>query len=134
MAFDRAGGDPLEGEVEVRGSALGDVRAHEVEIEQSAVRSVEADHIEVEQSALVLGRADSVQIDRSAVVALVGRDVSAGDVRTVVLLSPSVRGNIRTLLDLRTAFAMGAGFFLARAALRMVADSARRLTSLGRQR
>ena len=133
VAFDPVTGAPLEGEIEVRGSALGDVRAHEVEIEKSAVRSVVADEVEIEQAAVFAVRADKVRMERSASVLMAAREIEAQDVRTVLLLTPRLRGNVNALMDLRTAVAIGAGFFLARAALHLAGGLARRLMSGSRR-
>ncbi|MSQ61809.1 MAG: hypothetical protein EXR43_04435 [Dehalococcoidia bacterium] len=118
VAYDPVTGGPLEGEIELRGSAVGDVCAHEVEIEQGAVFAV---------------RADQVKMDRSASVLVAAHKVEAQDVRTVLLLTPRLRGNVTALIDLRTAVAIGAGFFLARAALRLAAGATRWLVP-GRRR
>ncbi len=118
-------GSAVASEAEIRGAVVGEVRGREVEIEQSAVRSVAAEEIEAEQSAFAFVRAKRVRMAESAAAVVVARTVEAADLRALFVLSPSVRGNVRTLFDLRTALAAGAGFFLARRMLRLVADSIR---------
>ena len=125
VTFDPFAGVPPEGEIEVRGSAIGDVRGNEVEIGQSAVRSVFAERVEIEQSGVFAVRANRVKMSGVASVLVAAREVEAQDVRAVVLLTPSLRGNAGALFDLRTAIAIGAGFFLARAALRLAAGAGR---------
>ena len=133
VAFDPVTGAPLEGEIELHGSAAGDVHAHKVEIERSAVRSVSAEQVEIERGAAFAVRADRVKMDRSAAVLVASREVEAQDVRAVVLLTPRLRGNVTALIDLRTAVAIGAGFLLARAALRLAAGAARWLVPATRR-
>lgn len=133
VAYDPVTGTPLEGEIDLHGSAAGDVYAHGVEIVQSAVRSVFAERVEIEQGAVFSVRADRVKMDRSASVLVAAHEVEAQDVRAILLLTPRLRGNVEALIDLRTAVAIGAGFFLARASLRLAAAAGRWLVpGLGR--
>lgn len=123
--------DDAAAETELRRAAIGDVRAHEVEIEQSAVRSVHAEEFEAEQSAVLFARAGTAEIENSAVGILVAREVEAESLTAAFVLAPVVRGNVRTLFDLRTAFAMGAGYFVARRTLRAIGDVRRAVTGGG---
>ncbi len=125
-------GSGMAEETEVRRRALGDVRGHEVELEQCAVRSVSGEEVEVEQSAVVFARAGRMKMEGSASVVVAARTVEAEDLRALFVLAPSVRGNVRTLFDLRTALAAGAGFFLARRGLRLANDMLR--FALGRRK
>ena len=113
-------GGSIEGEAKARGAVVGDVRGHEVEIEQCAVRSVTAERVEAEQSAIAIVRAGQARMENTAAAIVAARTVEAGDLRALFVLSPSVRGNVRTLFDLRTALAVGVGFFLARRFFGMV--------------
>jgi hypothetical protein len=56
-----------------------------------------------------------------------GAGISAENCRTVFLCSPSVSGNVQALITPRTAFALGAGFFLARRLARLGGRFLRRL-------
>jgi hypothetical protein len=40
---------------------------------------------------------------------VIGQSVACDEVRTILLASPVVRGDVHTLIDLRTAFAIGFG-------------------------
>lgn len=104
-------------DVELRRAAIGSVEGKEVEIEQSSVRSVVVDEFEAEQSAIAFVRAREVSIEGAAAGVIIARTVEAEELRAAVVIAPSIRGNVRTLFDLRTAFAIGAGFFLARWAM-----------------
>lgn len=117
--------------VEISRSSLGEVRGRDVEVEQSAVRSVHAERLEMEQSAVIVARATDAELQSSAIGVLAAREVQAEQLTALFVLAPVVRGNVRTLFDLRTAIAVGAGFFLARRALRLFGDARRALLSSG---
>jgi hypothetical protein len=108
------------GEVSVRNSAVRSITGGEVEVEQSAVRELHGEEVEVEQSALAFATAERLRVTSSTAVALVGRDVEARNVNTVFLLSPRVRGTVRTVFDMRAAFAFGLGIVLGRRLLRLL--------------
>ena len=69
-------------------------------------------------SVLATARAQRLNIRRSTAALLMGRNILARDVTTFVLLAPSVRGRVRTVVDVRTAFAFGLGIVLGRWLLR----------------
>lgn len=107
------------GEVSVRNSAVRSITGAEVEVEQSAIRELHGDEVEVGQSALAYATADRLRVTGSSALALVARDVEARNVNTVFLLSPRVRGTVRTVFDMRAAFAFGLGIVLGRRLLRL---------------
>jgi hypothetical protein len=107
------------GEVSVRNSAVRSITGGDVDVEQSAIRELHGDEIEVEQSALAFATAERLRITKSNALAVVGRDVEARDVNTILLLSPRVRGTVRTVFDMRAAFAFGLGIVLGRRLLRL---------------
>ena len=108
------------GEVSVKNAAVRSVTGNEVEVEQSAVRELRGDEVEVEQSALLFANAERLTVKNSSVVALIGRDVEAREVNTVFLLSPRVRGTVRTVFDARAAFAFGLGIIIGRRLLKLL--------------
>ena len=108
------------GEVSVKNSAVRVVTGSEIEVEQSAVRELRGDAVEVEQSALALANADRLSVESSSAFVLVGRDVQATNVNTMFLLSPRVRGTVRTVFDARAAFAFGLGIVIGRRLLRLL--------------
>jgi ribosomal protein L14 len=107
------------GEVSVRNSAVRSITGSDVEIEQSAIRELHGEEVEIEQSALVFATAERLRVQSSSAVALVGREVEAREVNTIFLLSPRVRGTVRTVFDMRAAFAFGLGIVLGRQLLRL---------------
>lgn len=110
----------VAGEVSVRASAVRSVTGGEVEVRSSAVQHLRGDRIDVEESAVALASAGGISITDSQALAIAGRDVQASNVRTLVLLSPRVRGQVRTVFDWKGALAIGVGIVLARRALRLL--------------
>ena len=111
--------------VEVSHSLVGMASGSEVELEQSAVQRVLGQQVELEQSAAVSVRGEQITIDESGVLAVVGNRVDAQNTAAFLVLTPSLHGSVRSVLDMRTAFAFGAGFFTAR----YVLNTLRRLVS-----
>jgi hypothetical protein len=58
--------------------------------------------------------ASTIELKQSAVGVAAGDYVRVEDSRVLLLLAPRVSGNVRAVLTLPAAFALGAGFFLAR--------------------
>ena len=110
----------LDDDVRLQGSVARSVSGGEVEIDQSAVREVRADEVEIDQSALLLATGTHLTISSSAAVGMVARDIQAREVNTIFLLSPRVSGTVRTVFDLRAAFAFGLGIVLGRQLLRLL--------------
>jgi hypothetical protein len=92
----------------------------DVGVEQSVVRELHADAAEVEQSALGVARAERLNLRTSAAVAVAAREVHARNVNAVFLLAPRVHGTVRTVFDMRAAFAFGLGIVLGRQLLRLL--------------
>ncbi len=113
--------------IEISRSLVGMASGSEIDIEQSAVRRVLGREVELEQSAAVSIRAEEVEIEESGALLVVANRVDAENSAAFIVVTPSMRGNVRSVIDPRTAFAFGAGFFAAR----YVLNSLRRL--MGRQ-
>ncbi|MCC6500667.1 MAG: hypothetical protein IT313_10410 [Anaerolineales bacterium] len=108
-------------EVDLHQSAAANVKATLVNARQSALATVHADHVSVEAGAVGFVQAESsstngytaviaagsADVHNSAVGYLVGRDVHAENVRTVLLLAKNVEGNVTTTLDTRGALIAG---------------------------
>jgi len=116
-------------------------RASELTLERGAVRAVEADVVHLERAAAQRIQARQAEVAHSAVaVAVIGqgtiresavgvvvaKSLACDEVRTVVLASPVVRGEVHTWLDLRSAVAIGAGMVLAKTALSLLRAGLRR--------
>jgi hypothetical protein len=108
-------------QAEPRGPApLRSVESERVEVQQTAIRSLRSEAAELEQSAVLSARARRLTVRRSTAALMIGRSVVARNVTTAVLLAPAVRGNVRTIVDWRTAFAFGLGIVLGRRLLRLL--------------
>lgn len=128
----------------VSGSRIDELTATHVSVERSAVRSIEAEQVQLERSAVQRLKATQATIDHSGIGfaaidqgtlrqsnagIVVARSVACDQVRTTILASPVVRGEVHTLLDLRSAVAIGFGMVLGKALLGGVRALGRRLTS-----
>jgi hypothetical protein len=127
----------------VSGARLDDLTATRMTVERSAVKSVEADQAQIEKSAVQRLRASQATIDHSGVGfasfdqgtlrqsnagVVIGRSIACDEVRTTILAAPVVRGDVHTLLDLRSAVAIGFGMVLGKAVIAGVRALARRAT------
>lgn len=108
------------GDVQLRRAAVNTLAGDEVEVEGSSVGRINAREIEIERTALGLAVADRMEIKRSNAGALVARDVQAREVRALFLLSPRVSGTVRTVFDMRAAFAFGLGIVLGGRVLKLL--------------
>ena len=97
-------------------------------LDRSAVRSVSADDIDISKSAVGVARFQNGTIRQGTAGVVVGRSVAMDEVRTGVLISPVVRGDVHTLIDMRSAVAIGFGMVLGKAMLAGVRALARRVT------
>lgn len=78
---------------------------------QSAVRNLLAAEADVQQSSVGSVRGDRVSLKQGMSVSVFGRDVSVEESGVLLLVTPTVRGNVRPVLTVWSAFALGAGFF-----------------------
>lgn len=112
------------------GDRFDTITATQVSLDRSAVRSIEADQARLERAAVQRLRATHATIDRSAIGSatiaratlqqssagiVVARSAACDETRVGILVSPVVRGEVHTWLDLRSAFAVGVGIALTRA-------------------
>ena len=106
--------------VEIAQSAVGTVSGSVVSIRQSLVRQLTAERATVSQSSMASARAQRLELRESAAFLAIGRDVAMEGGRVLLLLSPRVSGQVAATFTLPAAFAMGLGFVLGRALLRML--------------
>lgn len=116
-----------------RANAFEDERVEEITttrltLDKSAVRSVSADEMDISKSAVGVARFDSGTIRQGNAGVIIGRSVAMDEVRTGILISPVVRGDVHTLIDLRSAVAIGFGMVLGKALLAGARALARRVT------
>ena len=98
-------------------------------IDRSAVRRLEADQIDVSKSFVGVAKFENGTIRQGSAGVIAGRSVAVDEVRTGILISPVVRGDVHTWLDIRSAVAIGFGMVLGKAALAGVRALVRRATS-----
>lgn len=98
-------------------------------IDRSAVRRLEADEIDVSKSFVGVAKFENGTIRQGSAGVIAGRSVAVDEVRTGILISPVVRGDVHTWLDMRSAVAIGFGMVLGKAALAAVRALVRRATN-----
>jgi hypothetical protein len=86
-------------------------------LERAAVRRLHARDITIERSAVGVLRAERATLAASTAAVVMGTSIACDEVRVGILAAPVVRGDVHTLIDLRTAFALGLGMALGRALL-----------------
>ncbi len=110
----------VAGEVRVRAAAVRSVTAGDVEVRTSALQHVAAESVAIRRSSVALAGGSAVDVEHSQAFAIAGRDVRLANVRTVLLLAPRVRGEVRTLVDWKTAAGIGIGIVLGRRLLKLL--------------
>lgn len=127
----------------ISGQKVNDLTATEVHFERSVARNVEADVAQLEHSAVqrlnarqaTIGgkssigsaRINQATLRQSSAGIVVANSVACDEVRTGILISPVVRGDVHTLLDIRSAIAVGVGIVLGRVILSAVRSAVRRI-------
>jgi hypothetical protein len=113
--------DVIRGEnVTVHQGSAQSIEASTVSITQGAAASVNADELSVEQGGVALARAGqfTVKADSSAFAVYAENATVEEGANVFLLISPSVSGEVRPVLDWRAALAIGGGFALAISILR----------------
>ncbi|GMV85173.1 MAG: hypothetical protein AMXMBFR80_10290 [Dehalococcoidia bacterium] len=105
-----------------------EVTTTRLSLDRSAIRRVQADEVAIDKSAVGVARFDRGTIRQSSAGIVAGRSVAVDEVRTGILISPVVRGDVHTLLDMRSAVAIGFGMVLGRVFLAAIRAVARRVT------
>ena len=105
-----------------------EVTTTRLSLDKSAVRSVHADEVDISKSAVGYAKFESGTIRQGSAGVVIGRSVAMDEVRTGVLISPVVRGEVHTLIDMRSAVAIGLGMVLGKALLAGVRALVRRAT------
>lgn len=96
-------------------------------IERSAIRRVTAEQVDIDRSAVGVATFDRGTIRQSDAGVIVGRSVAVDQVRAGILISPVVRGDVRTLLDIRSAVAIGFGMVLGKVVVSLLKSLVRKL-------
>ena len=107
--------------------AASDIPESTLAIERSAIRRVTAEQVDISRSAVGVATFERGTIRQSDAGIVVGRSVAVDQVRVGVLVSPVVRGEVHTLLDMRSAVAIGFGMVLGKLFVSAVRALARKL-------
>jgi hypothetical protein len=102
-------------------SAVRQLNASVARIEQSAVQRLAAETVTASNSAFGVANAATFEVKDSAVGIAAGDYVRVDESRVFILLAPRVSGNVRAVLTPAAAFALGAGFVIAKAAVAVLA-------------
>ena len=102
------------GRVNVGRSAVRSINAASAVVTQSAVQRLTADVVDAENSAFASVHASTVDLDESAAGFVAGDYIKVENSRVFILLAPRVSGNVKAVLTLPAAFALGAGYYFAR--------------------
>lgn len=86
-------------------------------LDKSAVRSVSADEMEISKSFVGFAKFEHGTLRQGTAGVVAGRSIAVDEVRTGILISPVVRGDVHTWLDIRSAMAIGVGMVLGKALL-----------------
>ena len=96
-------------------SAVRNLTAASADVEQSAIQKVVAESIVTSRSLLGSANATTAELKEGSTAGIVAGDyVRVENSRVFVLLAPRVSGNVQAVLTLPAAFAMGAGYYVAR--------------------
>jgi hypothetical protein len=98
-------------------SAARSIEAEQVHLERAAVQRLRAAQAEVTGSAIAFARLEQATIRQSNAGVVVARSVACDEVHTGILVSPVVRGDVHTWLDMRSAVAIGVGMALGKFAI-----------------
>lgn len=100
--------------VNVGRSAVRSINAASASVKQSAVQRLQADVVEAENSAIGAVNASTVELEESAAGIVAGDYIKVENSSVFILLAPRVSGNVKAVLTLPAAFALGAGYYFAR--------------------
>jgi hypothetical protein len=93
----------------------------QVTVTQSAVQNLFAADADLRWSNVGSVKGDRVSLTQGGALLVAGREVSTDGVYVGLLVTPSLRGgNVRPVLTVPSAFALGAGFFFGRWLVRSV--------------
>ena len=109
-------------------ASVGTVEADQARLERAAVRRLHAQQATVDKSAIAFARIEQATLHDSRAGIVVARSVACDQARTGILISPVVRGEVHTLLDMRSAVAIGVGIVLGRVLLAGVRALGRKVT------
>ena len=112
IELQQVGALSIDGErVEVTQGASGILRGNDISLNQSVSAVTAADNISINfsLSPVTISR-EQITANRSAVGIMAARDIKSENTSAFLVVSNRIEGNITTLLDWRSAFALGAVF------------------------
>lgn len=98
-------------------ASVASLEADQATLERAAVRRLHATQATVDHSAIAIAHIEQATLRQSNAGIVMARSVACDEVRTGILVSPVVRGEVHTLLDIRSAVAIGVGVVLGRVLL-----------------
>ena len=119
LELQQVGALSIDGEkVEVTQGAAGILRGHEISLNQSISGVTAADNVAINfsLSPLTISR-EHTTASRSAVGVMAAKEIKSENTSAFLVISNKIEGNVTTLLDMRSAAALGAvvgglwGFF-----------------------
>ena len=112
--------------VEATRAAVGSIESDTARLERAAVQRLRAANAHVERSTIGILSIHQGTLHKSNAGVVLAKSLAADEVRAAVLISPVVRGEVHTLLDMRSAVAIGFGMALGKVALAGVRRLGRR--------
>ena len=100
--------------VDVGRSGVRNLNAAAAHVQQSAVQRLTADTVDAENSVFGIVNASTVEMEGGTAGVIAGDYVKIENSSVFVLLAPRVSGNVKAVLTLPAAFALGAGYYFAR--------------------
>ena len=112
--------------VNVGRSAVRSLNASTAHVEQSAVQRLNAETVQAASSAFGVTNAATVEMNESAGGIIAADYAKVENSRVFILLAPRVSGNVKAVLTLPAAFALGAGYYFARRLMMAIAGRGQR--------
>ncbi len=112
IELQQVGALSIDGErVEVTQGASAILRGNDISLNQSVSAVTAADNVSINfsLSPVTISR-EQITANRSAVGIMAARDIKSENTSAFLVISNKIEGNITTLLDWRSAFALGAVF------------------------
>jgi hypothetical protein len=100
--------------VEVGRSAVRNLNAGAADVDRSAVQRLTAETVVASNSAMGVVNGATIELKDSAAAVVAGDYVRVENGRVFVLLAPRVNGTVHAVITIPAAFALGAGYFVAR--------------------
>ncbi|MBI2846174.1 MAG: hypothetical protein HYX86_06480 [Chloroflexi bacterium] len=106
--IEQAGARRIEAqEVTIHQGGAQAVHADTVSISQGGAVMVNSGSLDLEQSGVLLATSQDLQMTNSSAGAVVGQNIRADQIRSVLVLAGSTQGEVRTVFDQKSALALG---------------------------